>query len=115
MSTVVTILFFSCQVLRKMINEKIKQLEDNYNEIVIPNLEKKIKSLESENNYLHEHAKRLQEMLTKLAIEHQKQQKQVCNKNFTTLFKLWRDVFFHIIIFPLFKLFFSYYNFPYIN
>ncbi len=69
---------FLRQVLRKMVNEKIKQLEESYNEktIIIPDLEKKITTLENENRYLQEHAKRLQEMLTKIATEYQKQQKQ---------------------------------------
>jgi regulator of replication initiation timing len=67
-----------------MINEKVKQLEDNFNETIIPNLQKKITTLESENSYLHEHAKKLQEMLTNLAIEYKKQQKQVCNTNLIT-------------------------------
>ena len=67
-------LFFPRQVVRKMVSEKLRTLEESYNEKIIPDLEGKIANLENENRCLQEHAKKLQEMLTKLVAEYQKQQ-----------------------------------------
>ena len=57
-----------------MVSEKMRKLEESYNEKIIPGLEGKIANLENENRCLQEHAKKLQEMLTKVVTEYQKQQ-----------------------------------------
>lgn len=69
------------QVVRKLVTEKSKQLEEKYNETIIPELAKKISLLESENRFLQEHAKKLQEQLGKIVKEYQKRE-QVCKKLF---------------------------------
>ena len=66
-----------------MVNEKLKQLEETYNSTIIPELEKKITNLESDNQYLQEHAKKLQENLTRVFAENQNLQQVRCAISFS--------------------------------
>ena len=59
--------------MKRLINEKMKKLEESYTENIIPNLEKKISHLEKENKYFEERARLLQKNLTTLLDEYRKQ------------------------------------------